>query len=265
MTRSLSNVIKAYTVCYDMDETKTIDTHLRKEVEIQQRRNLLATAIVDTGEFVEGLKAVVVEPLIPEDDIDLPIKTQKIMDDAKAEAERIMKEAKLEAQELAKNIMAEAQEKGYQEGLSKGNKEIQKAKFEYENKNKQLQVEYETLTKQLEPKFVKLMTSLIQKITGIMVDDKADIIFYLVEKAMFHMDKCNQYTIRVSKEDYCFLISKRNELLCSLNRDVYLDIIEDPALVKNQCLIETDLRVIDCSLDVQLNNLIKDLKLLGGL
>ena len=265
MTRSLSNVIKAYTVCYVMDETKTIDTHLRKEVEIQQRRNLLTTAVEDTGEFIEGLKAVVVEQLKPEDDIDLPITTQKIMDDAKAEAERIMKEAKLEAKELAKIIMAEAQEKGYQEGLSKGNNDMQKAKSEYENKTKQLQVEYETLTRQLEPKFVEIMTSLIQKITGVIVEDKADIIFYLVEKALFHMDKCNQYTIRVSKEDYSFLVSKKNELLCAFGRDVYLDVIEDPALEKNQCLIETDLRVIDCSLDIQLNNLIKDLKLLGGL
>ena len=32
---------------------------------------------------------------------------------------------------------------------------------------------------------------------------------------------------------------------------------------KNECIIETDAGVFDCSLDIELNNLIKDIKLLS--
>jgi flagellar assembly protein FliH len=62
-----------------------------------------------------------------------------------------------------------------------------------------------------------------------------------------------------------YLISRKNDLLNVLPTDATLRIVEEINLTKNQCLIETDQRVIDCSLDVQLNNLITDLKLLGGI
>jgi flagellar assembly protein FliH len=84
----------------------------------------------------------------------------------------------------------------------------------------------------------------------------------MVNRALNNLDKSNEYTIRVSKEDYDYLTERKGVLLNAIGREVNLVINEDPELTKNQCLIETDTRVIDCSLDVQLNNLITDLKLL---
>ena len=40
-----------------------------------------------------------------------------------------------------------------------------------------------------------------------------------------------------------------------------MDIVEDATMKKNQCIIESDTGVYDCSLDIELNNLIKDIKL----
>ena len=42
-----------------------------------------------------------------------------------------------------------------------------------------------------------------------------------------------------------------------------MDIVEDAAMKKNQCIIESDTGVYDCSLDIELNNLIRDIKLLS--
>lgn len=39
--------------------------------------------------------------------------------------------------------------------------------------------------------------------------------------------------------------------------------IADPMLEENQCMIETDSGIFNCSLGVQLENLIKDLKSLS--
>ena len=43
-----------------------------------------------------------------------------------------------------------------------------------------------------------------------------------------------------------------------------VEVVEDPVLARAQCTIETDTRIFDCSLDVQLKNLISNIKLLSG-
>ena len=43
--------------------------------------------------------------------------------------------------------------------------------------------------------------------------------------------------------------------------DVYKRQVQDMALKQNECMIETDSGVFNCSLDVELHNLIKQIKL----
>lgn len=47
-----------------------------------------------------------------------------------------------------------------------------------------------------------------------------------------------------------------------VSEGVEFDITEDDSLKENQCIIETDQRIIDCSLDVQLQNLKDQIKML---
>jgi flagellar assembly protein FliH len=67
----------------------------------------------------------------------------------------------------------------------------------------------------------------------------------------------------VSKEDYPFLIENQGKIYLASPKDINLNIVEDSDLAKNQCIIETDGGVFDCSLDIQLEQLIKEIKLLS--
>ena len=116
----------------------------------------------------------------------------------------------------------------------------------------------------LEPQMAEVIASLVEKITGILIEDN-EVILYLVDKALKNMDKSEEYTLKVSKEDYKYISMHRELLLAAIGREVLLYIVEDANLEKNQCLIETELKVINCSLDVQLSNLITDLKLIAGI
>jgi flagellar assembly protein FliH len=256
----LSNVIKAYSVRYDVDIKKTIDSHLRIDQEIAQRKSIAVMTNEDNGEFTQGIKAIVVDQLpSPEEEKE---KTSKVIEDAKNEARHILDQARQEAEQIKADSFASAQKKGYEEGLQQSSRQTQKLAAEYMAKTKNLQKEYDEALNGLEPKMVEIIASLIGKITGIMTEDKEDVILYMVNRALNNLDKSNEYTIRVSKEDYDYLTERKGVLLNAIGREVNLVINEDPELTKNQCLIETDTHVIDCSLDVQLNNLITDLKLL---
>lgn len=260
----MSNVIKAYSVRYDDEAKKAIDTHLRIDKEIEEKRNMvLRTAAISQDGFVEGLKAVFVEALPSQEEI--RENNTKVIEEAKSEAKRILDQAKKEAEQLKNDAQAAAQKKGYEEGMKQAQREALKLKADYAEKAGRLQKEYDEMLRSLEPQMVQIIASLVEKITGIVVEDKEEVILYLIGKAVRNMDKNDEYTIRVSKDDFEYISMRKNLLLGAIGREVMLYITEDPALKKNQCLIETELKVINCSLDIQLNNLITDLKLIGGI
>lgn len=257
----MSNVIKAYSVRYG-EEEKTIDSHLKRDPDIQVLRNSRIVISEDDGGFVEGLKAVVVDP-VPTDE-ELSEKSVKLIEEARKEAKSIIDKARLEAEQIKAEALANAKKKGYEEGQLQSQKEAQKKQAELEQLRRRQQEEYEALVEELEPRMAEIMADLIGKITGILVEDRQDVILYLVERAFLNMDKADSYTIRISREDYDFLSGKKDYLISLSGREINLFITEDASLIKNQCRIETELKVIDCSLDVQLTNLITDIKLLGG-
>lgn len=260
----MSNVIKAYSVRYDDEAIKTLDTHLRIDKEIEEKRNAILPTLKNYNDgFVEGLQALVVETLPSQEEI--AEQNAKITEEAKNEANHILEQAKKEAEQMKSNVYAAAQKKGYEDGIIQSQKETQKIRTEYDVKAQELQKDYEDLLESLEPQMVQLVSALVEKITGIMVQDKEEVIFYLISKAIKNIDKNDEYTIRISKEDFEYVSVRRNLLLSAIGREVPLYIIEDSNLKKNQCLIETELKVINCSLDIQLNNLISDLKLISGI
>lgn len=261
----MSNVIKAYSIRYDEDAKKTIDTHLKREADIIEKRNLrlCPPAMEDSEGFVEGLQAMVVDPLPNEDE--QKEKAARIIEEARRDAKAIMEKAKLDAEQLKAETHAAAKKLGYEEGKQQSLKELQRKTEELELLKRKLTEDYQARLSELEPKMAELLAELITKITGILLEDKKDVILYLVEKAFMGLDKATSYTIRVSKEDYELVADKKDYLIDLTGREISLTIQEDPALKKNQCMIETELKVIDCSLDVQLTNLISDLKLLSAL
>lgn len=259
----MSNMIKAYSVRCEDGILKTIDSHLRVDKELEKKRNLIVFKEKANNEFVEGLTAVLIEQLPSEEE--LKEKSSKLITEAKKEAAHILEQAKQEAEKEKKDMIAAAQKKGYEDGMQQSVLQTQKLKMDYEEKEKQLQKQYEAMAEELEPKMTEILSSLIEKITGILVEDKEEVILHLAHKALNNLDKSKEYTIKVSKDNYDLVSARRSSLLGAIGRDVPLYITEDSNLKRNQCLIETDSHIINCSLDVQLSKLITDLKLLGGI
>lgn len=264
MTKSLSNMIKAYSVRYDDDSKKTIDTHFRIDKELEEKRNVVVqTQEPPSDEFVEGLQALVIETLPSGEEVSE--KTSKILEDAKIEANEILDKAKKDAEQIKNEAFSAAQKKGYDEGLVQTKREAQKLQAEYEEKTRKLQKEYEDMAASLEPMMAQIIADLVEKMTGVIVEDKEEVILYLINKSIKNLDMSDYYTIRISAEDYEYVSLRKDTLLATLGRDVSINIIQDAGMNKNQCLIETETRIINCSLDNQLTNLITDLKLISSI
>ena len=256
----MSNVIKSYTVRYEPKDKKTIDYKDRDE-ELQAKRvSKLSMPQIDGG-FEEGLQAVVIDPIDTEEEQKKTV--GDIIKNANKEAADIIEAAKNEARKLKEETIERSNKQGYEEGIRKGSQEIEQIKKDLLEQQRLQREEYQKLLSEIEGQVSELIVAMITKLTGIFVEDKTDIILYLVEKALTDDDRAGNYTVRVSRDDYEVLSSKKEYIEGLVGRE--LQIVSDGQLVKNQCLIETESKVINCSLDVQLNNLIKDLKLLSSI
>ena len=140
----------------------------------------------------------------------------------------------------------------------------------------------------MEPELVDVILKVFEKVTKVISMDKKDMILNLVDSVLNNSEFSRNYIIRVSKEDAPFLRDNREKITNNLNRDV--NIVKDEinnsglnAIVlgsgdrvikqypkKNTELIkskriDTDLGIYDCSLDIQLENLIRDIKILSSI
>jgi flagellar assembly protein FliH len=274
--RLLSNIIKSRYVYLNDEEKKYIDTNEKSEqfrvIHLEHYKNLRShedefavtkESSLDNS-FVEGLSATVIEN---EEDISNEYTKEKynqIIEKANEEAAIILQNAKLEAENNMKILYEEASNRGYKDGIEKSKHEILIEKTRIENLKAELQKEYEDKVIGLESNFAHLVTLYVEKLTGICVEGEKEVIGYLIHNAMVSAEPSKQFVIRVSRDDYDNVIAKKEQIEKLVNGETIVEFMRDNDLTKNQCMIETDTSVINCSLDVMLSGLISDIKLLSS-
>lgn len=256
----MSNIIKSYTIKYKPDSKVTIDYKERNQ-EIQAKLSDKAMKPLLEDGFQEGFEADAVDAIIIEEE--QLKKAEAIVEGAEKQALDIIETAKKEAAQLKEDTQKKALEQGYEEGLNKGMIEIEQIKDDLKKCESQQKEEYNVLLASIEGQVSEIISSLVTKLTGILVEDKMDIINYLVEKALLNNDGLDNYNICVSQEDFEAISSRKEHIEEIVGKEIQISI--DSELSKNQCVIETENKVIDCSLDVQLSNLITDIRMLSSI
>ena len=152
---------------------------------------------------------------------------------------------------------------GLEEGKVRSKAEQEQLKAEFEEECSKRYDEISKYENSLEEKFADIMIKLISKITGVLCEDRKDVIIFLIDNALHNVSKSKNITIRVSNEDFTNVNSAKDKLKEKLSSDTELDIAEDSNLSENQCIIETDSGIIDCSLDAQIDNLKEKIRLIS--
>ena len=276
----MSNLLKRSSVINKDERVIDYNDLIKKKIQaiMESKHNEM-----DADGFINGLHADVVEELISDDDTadaltdDAAMGEQQAaasLENANAEAERIIEEARLQAEQIIadanKNADAafeEAKQNGYYEGNEKAQEEMNikqaQLEVEFDNKRKELEQEYINLKESIEPELVEVITDVFRKVTGVVAEDNQEIILHLINDVMHNADGSRDYVIKVSPDDYKFLVNNQGKIYCAMSREVNIDIVEDATLERNQCMIETNTGIFNCSLDIELNNLIKNIKLLS--
>lgn len=267
----MSNLLKFNSVIIHDQNKLVIDSNSVVDRIIDERRKLLMENEKSNTEsedgFVCGIEAATVEQLISDEESLAEVHHEIDMEEIKRLEEEILADAHNEANQ----IKEEARQSGYNDGYNDG---VAKAEAEYMQKCSELEAdfarrkaeldeEYKALKEKMEPELVETLIEVFSKVTHTIADSKKDMVAVLANNVLKNTEMSKSYLIKVSEEDYGFVAANTDMIVQGVAKDVKIDVCIDFQLKRNQCIIETDLGVFDCSLDIQLNNLISDIKLLS--
>jgi len=269
--RLLSNLIKSRYVTLGKEDKFVIDSNEKsEEFRLINFANNTQIHVAKTEEiepaegFIPGIEATVIgteEEKLSEEE--LKNRLEDMIAKAEEEVALIRKIAEEESKSHSRKLYEDSTRRGFEDGYQKGLEEALKKQKEYEQQKVELLKEYEEKVRALEPEFGSIMAAVIEKVTGVIVEGEKNVITHLLHKAILHSDNSKFYHIRVSKEDYEEIAAYKPKLIEILGTTVELDIALDKNLLKNQCIIDMETGIIDCSLDTQLENLKKDIMLLS--
>lgn len=279
---SSPNVYKFNQVMLMDTETRVIDSNERIAERIAALSKNLQAAMEEENEadfpeeFSDGLEAAQVSQLLDEDGGNVikaePVRegpsADEILAKANEEAEEILAKAREEAEQIKSRAYEEGATKGRSDGYAKGNEEAEalkeSLKQEYQEKEEHLTRVYQEKLEEIEPGMIDLLTDIYEHIFRVKLSDYRDVIVHLLGSTLRKIEGSQEYLIHVSREDLPFVSMQKEQLLEAGGVvNAHFDIVEDLTLKKNQCLIETENGIFDCSLGVELKELKKQLLLLS--
>lgn len=290
----MSNVYKYYVPQEKTDQTRFINSNAASEEkikrfaeaearakELQKMQEEAATAESDSegeegSEFVEGILADPVDPesqnvvgteseetAEPEPTGPPPEMLQQIealVDQANEEAAKILSDARAEAEEIKKAAVKQGHEEGLQSGRTAAEQEIASRMQEIEALKQSIVAERDQALKELEPQLLDVILQVFERVFHIQFGEKKEILEYLIINTIMNVEGSKEFRIKTSESNLDYLNAHLPEIRAQVGQEYSLEVISDSALSPSQCVIETDAGLFDCSIDVHLENLIKDLK-----
>ena len=278
-----SNLYKCGWVTVQEKDTRVIDNNALLEQKLSAV--LHAASISDTEEilpvddgFEDGLDAEKVDALFSSDEGVIKGSLQAERDalleeieNARAElatvkeqADAMIEDAKSQIGAMQMKAYEEAKSQGYHEGERLGRQEADAQINEYLAKKKQLEDEYEKKIEELEPEFIETLTGIYEHIFKVDLTRYRDLVANLLVNAMQNIENTRNFLVHVSKEDYEGVMTDKDRIRAEAGgNSVSVEFVEDATLSRSQCLIETENGIYDCSLDTQLSELSRKLKLLS--
>ncbi len=193
----------------------------------------------------------------------------KILEIAKEQAEEYMHQARAEAESQSEQIFEQARAQGFEQGIADSQErlqaEIQDAQRQCDERVSQIRQEYDEKLRVMEPFLVEELTGIYEHIFNVDLSTHRSVIRHLITNTLHATEASQSYLIHVSAEDYSALSMQKASLReeCSLPEGATMELVEDISLKKNQCMIETDEGIFDCSLTVELGELKRKLMLLA--
>ena len=281
------NLLKSSWVMVNADEVRVIDSNktIEEKMILAEAPEPEAMAYHPVSFDEEGVSGDPMDALfsegldaesVPEEQIsfgkeqlqEATVQAEEILAQAQAQAEEIRQQAQVMAEQDARaayeNAKQQGTQDGYREGMQKANAEAEAVRREYAQKEQELLKQYQEQMEEMEPHLIQQLTDIYEHIFAVELSQYRNILQHLITNTLRSVEMSDHYLIHVSEQDYSYVSMQKAQIIeegCVKNAT--LEIVEDRTLNKNECLIETEDGIFDCSLSTQLTELKRKLQLLS--
>jgi flagellar assembly protein FliH len=286
----LCNLFKEGFVSFDASEARIIDSNelANKKIEAFQEQELRRQRAMMSQEegYEEGMEGEdfipgidmeqltqltedqsMLQSVPPDPQFDMEAMQAEIdlkLQQAQEQADMIIQNANAQAEEIRNNAVEEGRAQGYEAGYQEGVAAAQALQDEIEQQRGDLEKEYQQIVDELEPEMVDILTQIYEHVFNIELREDKGIILHLLKTTLSRIEPGNDLIVHVSSDDYDEVMDERDTLQAAITSpNTTMEIIEDPLLKENECMIESDSGVFDCSLGVELSEITRKLKLLS--
>ncbi len=285
----MSNLFKAGYVNYDNQDSFIIDSNdlanrkieAFQEQEMRRQRAMMSDEegfedSMEEGDFTPGIDMEQISQLAEDQQMlggfsDPQFDREAMQDEielkmqqAQEQADAIIKDAQMQANSIMQQAQEEGRQQGYEAGYQEGVAAAEALKEEIEQSRGALEAEYQQMVDSIEPEMVDVLTQVYEHVLGINLRDDKEIILHLLKSTLSRIEPGNDLIVHVSSDDYDEVLDEKENLqACITSPSTSMEIIEDPLLKENECMIESDSGIFDCSLGVELSELSRKLKLLS--
>lgn len=291
----MSNLFKGMFVNYDDSEKRVIDSNelankkieAAREQEIKRQRAQMAQEEgyeegYEGEDFIPGIEMEQLSQLTedqsmlgdfsePQENNDNQFDMEAMqaeidfkLQQAQEQADMIIQQAQADAEQYRQQAMESGRQEGYDAGYQEGAMAAEALKAEIEAQRGDLEKEYQTLVDELEPEMVDVLTQIYEHVFNVDLREDKGIILHLLKSTLSRIEPGNNLIVHVSSDDYDEIMDQKEAIdTCITSPNTTMEIIEDPLLKENECMIESDSGVFDCSLGVELSEVSRKLKLLS--
>lgn len=185
------------------------------------------------------------------------LQESKIIHKAEIEAKKIIDTANTEAVSSFDTKTQEGFQKGYEDGMLKAQNEMKNKLQELDSIRINAKKEYIELVKTSESDIIGLVMDISRKFLGDKIEEDKNIITNLAKETILRFTNATELTVRVSYQDYSYVLDNKSLIMSKMNSLDSLDIVNDDNLNPGSCIVESKDNSVDSSFDKRLENIQK--------
>ncbi len=265
-----SNLLKQQYGYNEQAGARIINSNQRMEERMRELARIYQTVEDEAGVpapdagFVEGILA---EEVAPEPEVD----TEALLAEAQTQADSIIEEARNRADQILNDANEKAQalyedqkQAGYNDGSALAKEQLEQQltsqQEQFQTKCQELEADYRQKQDSMETDLVDAIIQVFDKVFHIQFEGKKDILLYLIKNTLGSIDAGKHFRILVSETNWQYVDEHLDELREELGSDVTIETARNRTMSDTECRIETDFGVYDCSLDLELDALCRDIR-----
>lgn len=186
---------------------------------------------------------------------DAQTEADNIIAKAKAEAAQIVADAEAERDRLKNEAETAGYDKGHQEGYEKGVAEVDRLVERMHRILEAVMQRREEILADTESQIVELVILMARKVIKILSENQKNVVMANTLAALKKVKTRGQVTLRVNLEDVKLTSSHAQEFIEHVENVKGITVLEDSAVERGGCIVETDFGAIDARISSQLQEL----------